>query len=252
MQPEKEIVEFWLSRQGFFTIADINAGSRVIDLVAIRQDKLPAKVAHVEIACYVSGPGSLKGADLLKKFSLPSVVRKVREVIREYVGSDVVYERFLVTTAPSVHLDGVNVIDFSEVLFDVVSALDTQFYSNNVKRTLQLVRFALLSNPSYAARLIGGEEVFRVLTHAAREQFVKRILERGAARGIFSKKENEPLLVELLKGSTLKQPERLASALEGVLTRRTAAKFLDTLLKQKAVKTAIKKEFKNATLQQFV
>ena len=47
MGPEKEIVQLWLNRKGFFTIKDINAGSRVIDMIAIKQDMEP-KIAHVE------------------------------------------------------------------------------------------------------------------------------------------------------------------------------------------------------------
>jgi len=251
MGPEKEIVELWLNRKGFFTIKDINAGNRVIDMIAIKQDNKP-KIAHVEVACYISGSITAKTADLTKKFDSSRVVKKIKQTIKEYIGSEQDYEKFLITTVPKIKLDGVNVIEFDKVLFEFVNQLDKQYYSNNIMRTLQLVKFILLSNPSYAAKLIGKEHDYKTLTSASREQFIRELFEQDVAKKIFSKKVNEPLMIELLNHSTLKNPERLAAALDKVLTKRTATKFLNTLLKQKGIKTAIKPKIKNKTLQQFV
>jgi hypothetical protein len=251
MGPEKEIVELWLNRRGFFTIKGINAGSRVIDLLAIKQDS-PLKIAHFEVACYVSGSISAKQSELLKKFDSSSVTKTIRKAIKEHTGSEAEYEKFLVTNAPGLKLEGVNVIGFDKVLFELVSEIDRQYYSNSVTRTLQLVKFILLSNPSYAARLMGKEHDFKALTHASREQFIRDLFEQDVAKKIFSKKSNEPLLIELMNNSTLKNPESLAAALDKILTKRTATKFLNTLLKQKGIKQAVKSEIKDRTLQQFV
>ena len=251
MGPEKEIVELWLNRKGFFTIKDINAGNRVIDLVAIRQDNAP-KIAHVEVACYVSGSTTTKTVDLMKKFDSNVVVKKIRQTIKEHIGADTEYEKFLITTVPNLEMEGVNVIGFDKVLFEFVNQLDKQYYSNNTTRTLQLVKFILMSSPSYAAKLIGKDQDYKALTSASREQFIQSLFEQDVAKKIFSKKNNEELMIELLRNSTLKNPERLAAALDKVLTKRTATKFLNTLLKQKGIKTAIKPEIKNKTLQQFV
>ncbi|MAG16250.1 hypothetical protein CMO88_04270 [Candidatus Woesearchaeota archaeon] len=251
MGPEKEIVELWLNRKGFFTIKDINAGSRVIDMVAIKQDKT-SKIAHVEVACYVSGSIATKASDLMRKFNSAAVVKKIRQTIKEHIGAETEYEKFLITTVPNINLDGVNVIGFDKVLFEFVNNLDKQYYSNNVTRTLQLVKFILMSNPSYIAKLIGKEHDYKAFTSSAREQFIRDLFEQDVAKKIFSKKSNEELMIELLKNSTLKNPESLASALDKILTKRTATKFLNTLLKQKGIKTSIKPKIKNKTLQQFV
>ncbi len=251
MGPEKEIVELWLNRKGFFTIKDINAGNRVIDLLAIKQD-VPPKIAHFEVACYVSGSISARKSELLRKFDSSSVAKTIRKTIKEHTGSEAEYEKFLVTNVPDLKLEGVNVIGFDKVLFELVNEVDRQYYSNSVTRTLQLVKFVLLSNPAYAAKLMGKENDFNALTHQAREQFIRDLFEQDVAKKIFSKKSNEPLLIELIKNSTLKSPESLAAALDKVLTKRTATKFLNTLLKQKGIRQAVKSEIKDRTLQQFV
>ena len=59
MSPEKDIVNLWLNRQGFFTVSDINANNRVADFVAIRQ-RGQVSVQHVELHCSVS-PASAVG-----------------------------------------------------------------------------------------------------------------------------------------------------------------------------------------------
>ncbi|MBI2664892.1 hypothetical protein HYX10_06155 [Candidatus Woesearchaeota archaeon] len=248
MRAEKEIVELWLNRKGFFTIKDVNAGSRVIDFLAIKQDANP-KIAHVEVACFVSGDA--KPSDLVKKFDSSAVVRKIRQTIREHTGHESDYEKFLITTS-QIKLQGVNVIGFDQVLFEFVNMLDRQYYSNSVTRTLQLVKFVLMSNPSYIARLLGRETDYKAFTASGREQFIRALFEQDVAKKIFSKKINEPVMIELLKSSTLKNPENLAAALDQVLTKRTATKFLNTLMKQKGIKSAIKPQIKDKTLQQFV
>ncbi|MBS3133574.1 hypothetical protein J4470_05655 [Candidatus Woesearchaeota archaeon] len=251
MGPEKEVVELWLNRKGFFTIKDINAGKRVIDMIAIKQDVQP-KIAHVEVACYVSGSIATKSSDLMRKFESSGVTRKIRQVIKEHIGEDREYEKFLITTIPGIRLEGVNVISFDKVLFEFVNQLDKQYYSNNTMRTLQLVKFVLLSSPSYTAKLIGKDHDYRALTYAAREQFIKDLFAQDVAKKLFGKRANEGLMIELLRSSTLKSPERLAAAIDKVLTKRTATKFLNTLMKQKGIKTAVKKEIKDRNLLQFV
>ena len=79
MGPEKEIVELWLNRKGFFTIKDINAGSRVIDLLAVKLDS-PPKIAHFEVACYVSGSISAKPSEFLKKFDSSSATKTINNI----------------------------------------------------------------------------------------------------------------------------------------------------------------------------
>jgi hypothetical protein len=246
LSPEKDIVNLWLNRQGFFTVSDINANNRVVDIIAIRQKGEPV-VRHVELHCSVSSPTSIvsdrEKADLLRKFNDANVVAAVENTIKSYLGHESDYEKVLVTTS-HVNLSGITVIRFQEVIKDAVAQLDRQNYRSPTMRTLQLFKFVLMANPASIAMLMGREEADKnkPLTFQNKEQLLKQLLQQDAAVKLFGKKENEQMIVNLLKNSTLKQPERLAKALESILTKRTATRFLNVLLQQKEIKTAIEEE----------
>ena len=250
MGPEKEIVQLWLNGNGFFTITDINAGNRVIGMIAIKQGAEP-RIAHVEVACGVSGSFSTGKDDLLNRFNNASVVKKVSQTIKAHTGKDRKYEKLLITTMP-VRLKGVRVEGFDRAMFEFVNRLDRQYYANNVMRTLQLAKFSLLSNPGYAVGLIGNTGERKALTHQSRGQFMERLFEQDFAKKFFSKKSSEGLLTGLLKDSTLRNPERLARVMDGMFTGRKAERFLNAFLRQKGIKTPSRPEIKHRTLEHFV
>ena len=252
MNPEKAIVNLWLHSQGFFTIADVNAKNRVIDLIAIKQKK-GVVVRHVEVACSVSSGAMTESYkdEILRKFNDDNVSSKVRERIKNYLGSEADYEKVLVTTH-KIGLQGVKVVQFDDVFHTVVDKLDTQNYRDPVIRSLQLFKYVLLSNPKKAAAILASEGDNKVLTFAEKEKLAQELLADESIIRLLSKKSNEKVLLELLKRSTLRQPERLANALEEVLTKRTATRFLNVLLQQKEVKAAVKEEIqKDQSLQDF-
>ncbi|MBN2454312.1 hypothetical protein JXB11_02075 [Candidatus Woesearchaeota archaeon] len=253
MNPEKAIVNLWLHRQGFFTIADINAKNRVIDLLAVKQKKGEVSVRHVEVSCSVSSSTITESykQELLRKFTDPNVVEKVKRSVKSYLGYELEYEKVLVTNS-KIDLPNVNVIQFEDVFHEVVENLDTQNYRDPVVRTLQLFKYVLLSNPDKVSALIASGGEHKAMTSAAREKLTKDLLSQDNISKSFGKKSSEEVLVELLKKSTLRQPERLAKALEEVLTKRTATRFLNVLLQQKNIKTAVKEEIKkDQSLQDF-
>ncbi len=255
MSPEKDIVNLWLNKQGFFTVSEINANNRVVDIVAIRHKGQPV-VHHVEIHCSVSSPAAVvserEKADLLRKFNDANVVAAVQRTIRSCLGRDFEYEKVLVTTSP-VALSGISVVRFQEVLKDVIGQLDRQNYRSPIVRALQLVKFVLMASPASITALVGKDDSNRPMTYHNKERLLKELLQQDAALRLFAKKENEQIIVGILKKSTLRQPERLASALENILTKRTATRFLNVLLQQKEVKTAIEEEIsKDQKLVRFI
>ncbi len=251
MNPEKSIVNVWLNKNGFFVVNDINAGNRVIDILAIKQ-KDGLKIQHVEIMCSISGviTGGEK-KDLLRKFDDANVVKQVKAKIKNYLGAEANYERVLVTTS-DVDLKGVKVIKFDDVLLDVVKDLDTQYYKNSVVRTMQLLKYLLIAKPASLSVLVGETDVHKPLTHAGRRKFITDMLLQDVSKRIFKKPSSEKVLIELLKESSLKQPERLAEALNEILTKRGSSRFMNLLLQQKGVQTAIKEEVqKDQKLENF-
>ena len=250
MSPEKDVVNLWLNRQGFFTVSDINANNRVVDIIAIRQKGQPGQptVQHVELHCSVASSTAAvsekEKADLLRKFNDSNVVAAVGRTIRSYLGKDSEYEKVLVTTAP-VSLPGITTIRFQEVIREVVGQLDRQNYRSPIIRALQLVKFVLMANPSTIAALVtkGDKgDMHKPMSYHNKEQLLRQMLQQDVALKLFGKRESEQLIISILKNSTLKQPERLAAALETILTKRTATRFLNVLLQQKEVKTAIEEE----------
>jgi hypothetical protein len=258
MNPEKSIVNLWLQRQGFFTIADINAKNRVIDLIAIKQKKSEVEVRHVEIACSITSQAinERDRAEILRKFEDINVINTIKDSIANYLGAEKPYQKMLVTTT-KIELPGIAVVPFEDVFHDFVAALDTQNYRDPIVRTLQLFKYTLLSNPEKTASLITSEGEHKSLTSSSREKFTRELLLQDNVMKAFGKRSSEELIVKMLKHSTLKQPERLAKALEEVLTKRTATRFLNVLMQQKNMKTAVKEEIKkeikkDASLQEFV
>ena len=90
MNPEKEIVNLWLNKKGFFTINDINAGkNKVIDIIAIKlaNGKLE-RVEHVEVNCSISSTIVDKDInEYIRKFEDKTVIKKVKQVVKEFVGT---------------------------------------------------------------------------------------------------------------------------------------------------------------------
>lgn len=252
MNPEKAIVNLWLNRRGFFTVHDLNAGNRVIDLIAIKQ-KDALRIQHIEISCSISSGmvTEKERKDLFNKFNDPNVIKKVKRSIKEYIGKDAEYEKVLVSTN-SVDLGDIKVMSFDGMLLDVMKDLDRQYYKNSVVRTMQLLKYLLIARPASLAVLLGKEDAYKPLTHAGRARFIKDMLLQDVSKKIFKKQDSEQLLIALLKESSLKQPDRLAKALDEIFSKRSSTMFINALLRQKNVQTAIKEEVaKDQTLEKF-
>lgn len=254
MSPEKDIVNLWLNRRGFFTVNDLNAGkNRVVDTLALKYHRAKPQILHVEVSCSISSSivTEKEKEDILKKFYDSNVVKKTNDYINEFMGESYDYERVLVTTS-KIELQDVRVIRFEKVLADVVSDLDRQNYRSPVIRTMQLLKYLLIAKPSAISEVIAKNQESNAFTNISREKLVKAIITQSSSIKIFRKKGNEQILIDMLKNSSLKNPEKLAKALDEVLSRRNASKFLNVLLKRKNLNEAIKGEIKEKKLGEFL
>ncbi len=259
MSQEKEIVNLWLNKKGFFTINDINAGkNKVIDLIAIKlkNGKLE-RVEHIEVNCSISS--TLVDKDIneyIKKFEDKTVIKKVKQVIKDFVGTAFNYEKTLILTSHrNINLKGINVLKFDDILYEVIDDIDKQNYRNTTVRTIQLIKYLLIANPDNLAELLKKETGNKVLTQGTREIFIKRLLEQDDVKRILEKESNEKIIVDIVKESSLKRPERLAKTLEqDILTNRTRKRFLKSFLEQEKIakvsKTLLKPK-KQRPLQYF-
>lgn len=254
MSAEREIVNLWLNRRGFFTIAGINTGSRVVDFVAIRHAQGTTEIMHVEVSCSISANALFEKdrAELKKLFYDPSIVKAVESSISNFLGENHSYQNVLVTNFQGIEIDGVRVIKFEDVFFDFLSELDKQRYYSQTIRGLQLAKFLLMSDPDKMSALLNQQTSYRPMTSSNKESLIKELLKQDVGKRVFRKPGNEQILVELLRQSSLSNPERLANAMEEVLTKRGGSRFLNLLMKKKGIREAIKEELsKDQKLEQY-
>lgn len=253
MTPEREIVNLWLNKRGFFTVSGINAGSRVIDFIAVKSLG-GHQVMHVEVTCSVSS-SLLSDSDrneLFRLFNDRNVVQAVESYIENFLGAEVPYEKVLVTNFQNVRLADVSVVRFEDVLFDIINGLDKQRYKSQTIRTMQILKFLLMADPVRMSALLTTPSPHRAMSSSSKEALIKELLAKEAGRRVFRKQSSEQLLMELLKESSLRQPDKLAKALEEILTKRSGSRLLNELLKQKGVKAAIREELgKDRKLEQY-
>lgn len=250
IEPEREIVNWWLNRNGFFTLNNIKAGrNREIGTLALKFREPGSSIRHVEVSCSVSyqrnltpdkSPAEKSVEDYVnKKFDDDVIIGVIKKSIKELTGQEKPYERAVVlgniaqankgAIIKSLKKRGVKVINFGDVLCEVMQNLDGQNYQYATIRSLQLVKYILMAEPNALARLLNHENS-GILNQNTREGFLREFLSHGENQRIIQKELNEQIIIDLLKNSSLKRPEKLARVIrEDVLGIRSGKKFLDSL-----------------------
>ena len=257
MNPEKEIVLRWLHSEGYFTITNLNAGqNRTIDIIAIKHTGTFIDSAkHVEVHCSfaTSIVTNKEKTELAERFNNFAVEKRVRQAIKERLGEDVDYEKVLVSTSENLELKGIKIIKFEEVLLDVIHEIDTQNYRNDVLRTMQLLKYLLITRPKYATELL-GERAKTTFKKRKKEEIIRKILTSESARSALMKKANEQILIDLLKQTPLINSEKVLKLLvDDVLSTRARNMLIRYLVKpeEKLVEEE-KPERKEVSLSKFI
>ncbi|NOZ80843.1 MAG: hypothetical protein GXP63_04165 [DPANN group archaeon] len=248
MNPEKEIVNWWLNSKGFFTVNSIKAGSsRDIDIVAIRSEEGRLKtVQHIEIACSISR-AEYKESDIIRKFEDHNVVITIKKIIREHLGREVRYEKVLVVGEPlpwqeSLKRRGIGILSFADIMAENFLALDKQNYRNPLVRLLQLHKYLVMANPSLLAMLLSSRHKDKLLNLNSRPLFIKELLKDAEMRKVLMKPEHEALILDILRHSPLRNPKRLAMVIDQqILGPRSRNRFIEALLSHKESKKEIAK-----------
>lgn len=247
VEPEREIVNWWLNRNGFFTLNNIKAGrNKEIGTLALKFKEPDSSIQHIEVNCSVSYPRNLTldkgpveksvGDYVNKKFDDSIVVEVIKKSIKELTGREKQYEKTIVLgniaqankgrILKELKKKGIKVIGFEDILCEVMQNLDRQNYQSTTVRNLQLVKHILMSEPKVLARLL-NHEGSNILNQNTRENFLREFLSHEENQRIIQKELNEQIIIDLLKKSSLKRPEKLAKVVsEEVLGRRSGKKFL--------------------------
>jgi hypothetical protein len=250
LSAEKEIVNYWYNKNGFFTINNIKAANRDIGILAlkIKKEKLD-EIQHIEVSCSISGNVFEKNlTNFIKKvidekFDNKDIAQSVDVYLRNFSGIKKIKKVLILGMLPKSRKKeiiggfkdkGIAVMEIDDILSKVIQDLDTHYYKNYIIRTLQLVKYMVLSKPTALAGLSN------VLSSGSREEFLRAILEHEEIIKEF-RKTNEERLAEILKYSSVKDPEKLAELMqESILNRRTRKPFFNSILKMQGIKEEVK------------
>ena len=255
MSAEKEIVNYWYNKKGLFTINNIKTSSnRDCGILALKFDKDKVnEVFHIEVSCSITnnitetanlGKSIAKIVD--EKFEDKDIVEAINNHIKNFLIQKNKIKKIIILGAVpksrkseiimEFNQKEVEVIEFENILHDVLEQLDTQYYRNDIIRTLQLTKFLLLSEPTKLAKLLVND----TFSSNSRKEFLSSILDKDEIVREFRRTNAERLSI-ILKNSSLKPSELVAMLDSNILNKRTRKLFLNSLIEQENTRKVVNK-----------
>ena len=250
MSAEKEVVNFWLNRKGYFTVNNLKSGNKDVGILALKFDKgTLTNIMHVEVSCSITGfneQSNIIDRVIDEKFNDGNIAAAIKKHTKD-MSKDIKTENVVVLNSLPKDRDEITkklekneiiMFEFEDILSDVMKELKTEYFKNDIVRTMQITKFLLMSNPKKFVDVL-----YSTLSPAKRREFLAELLSRDEVIKEF-RKTNEERLALILKQAMIK-PERLAEMLErDVLNRRTRKPFIDSLMQQEKIGRVYKKELK--------
>jgi len=251
LSAEKEVVNFWLNRKSYFTVNNLKSGNKDIGILALKFDKGNlTKIMHVEVNCSITG-FSEQNYSMTKlideKFNDKNLIKSIEKYTNK-IDKGVEIENIIVLNSLPKNKkelinrfknNNINVLEFEDILSDVMKELKTEYFKNDVIRTLQIVKFLMISNPRKVVDVLHNN-----LSQSKTREMLSELLGKDEIIKEF-RKTNEDRLAMILKQAMIK-PERLAEMLEnGVLNRRTRKPFIASLMEQKKIGKVYRKELES-------
>ncbi len=251
MSAEKEVVNFWLNRKGYFTVNNLKSGNKDIGILALKFDKgTLTNIMHVEVSCSITGfneQSNIIDKVIDEKFNDGNIAAAIKKHTKD-MNENIETENIVVLNSlpkdrneitKKLEKNGIIMLEFEDILSDVMKEMKTEYFKNDVIRTMQITKFLLMQNPKKFVDVLYG-----TLSPARMREFLTELLSRDEVVKEF-RKTNEERLALILKQSMIK-PERLAEMLErDVLNRRTRKPFIDSLIRQEKIGRVYKKELKS-------
>lgn len=246
MSAEKEVVNFWLNRKGYFTVNNLKSGNKDIGLLALKFDK-GMRAMHVEINCSITGftEQNYNISRLInEKFNDKNLIKTIKGYT-DKIDKDIEIENIVVLNSlpkdkeeliSKFKKNNINVVEFEDVLAEVMGEIKTEYFKNDVIRTLQIVKYLLMQDSKKFVDVL-----YNNLSRSKTRELLSELLNKDEIIKEF-RKTNEDRLAMILKESMIK-PEKLAQILENeVLNRRTRKPFITSLMEQKKIGKVYKKE----------
>jgi len=269
MSAEKEIVNYWYNKRGFFTINNIKTNNnKDCGILALKFGKDGVKeMQHIEVSCSITNRiPETKDIDksisrvIDDKFGDKDTAEAINSYTKQLLVQKNDIKKIMVLGAfpksrrseiiKRFNEKGVEVIEFDSILYDVLEKLDTQYYKNDIIRTLQLTKFLLLSEPNKLTDLLVNES----FNSNSRKEFLSSMLDREEIIKEF-RQTNSERLGAILKSSSLK-PNELAEMLENsILNKKTRTVFLNSLMEHEKARKSVNRtnriKKKNISLGKF-
>jgi hypothetical protein len=250
LSAEKEAVNFWLNRKGYFTVGNLKSGNKDIGLLALKFDKgILTHVMHIEIICSISGSADqsyIMDRLIDEKFYDESITAEIKNYTKK-MGKDIEIENVVILNSlpkkkeeiiRQLEKNGIILFEFEDIISDIMKELKTEYFKGDVIRTMQIFKFLLMQNPKKFVKVM-----YDVMPHSKRREFLSELLNKDEIIKEF-KKTNEERLALILKQAMIK-PEKLAQLLENeVLNRKTRKPFIDSLMEQKKIGKTYRKRLK--------
>ena len=258
MSAEKEIVNFWYNKKGLFTLNNIKTQSnRDCGILALKfENAAISEVFHIEVSCSITNNipettnlGKTISKIVDEKSDNKSISETVNNSLKQFsIQKNKVKKIIVLGSVPKSRKSeiikefnnkSVEVIEFENILFDVFENLDTQYYRNDIIRTMQLTKFLLLSEPTKLAKFLVND----ASSSNSRKEFLSNILDKDEIVREF-RKTNAERLGAILKSSGMK-PEELAKMIShDILNKKTRKVFFDSLTEQEKIRNVVSKIIK--------
>jgi hypothetical protein len=239
MSAEKEIINFWCNKKGYFTVSNLKSNNRDLGIVAIKADSNEA--THIQVSCSLTGFDESTPVEKIseERFYDDSVISAVQNIVPQGIK----WKKMLVLSSipkskkenimKEFRMMDIEVVEFENIIHETFLELDTHYYKNDVIRTMQLMKFVLNDSSRLAKMIVNNSS-------ASRKEFVSTILDEKSIMKEF-RMTNKERLGTILKSSGIR-PEELAHLLEhDVLNNKTRKIFIDSLNEQEKIKRVVSK-----------
>ena len=258
MSAEKEIVNYWYNSKGYFTIHNIKtSNNRDAGILALKDEEL----LHVQVSCSLTGTMDAKdmGKQAEKvseeKFYDENITKNIEKLAGQRHPKKILVLNNLPKTRKErmmadFRMMDIEIVEFEDIIADVFGMLDTQYYKSYAIRTMQLVKYMLINNPSKLANIM----VEKNMTSSSRHQLISNMLGKDEIVKEF-RKTNAERLASILKSSGIKAKELAEIVGKDILNKTTRKTFLKSFMEQeKTISPAnkIKRIRKDMMLERFI
>lgn len=252
---EKNIVDYWLNQKGFSTVKNIKISNRDIGILALKPENNVTKFYHIEVACSLTSGLTEKDIKkgiitfIDKTFNDETIAKGVNNTIKNICGEKQDYQRILVLSNLPVSREdeiinefrekSINIFKFEDIMADVILELDTQYYKDDILRTLQLTKYLLLAQPEKLAMLLDKTSQYSVFNQKTRQRFIDIFLTQDEK---MLRNLDIAQITQLIKHSKLKDPEQLADVIvKELLGSKSRKRFMEAMVSQEGMQSVFKK-----------